>query len=179
VRIDVLESPVGTFKYTYTDKAGVTSAPITYTPPSQTINLPPAPATALLQVAISGSPSGVAPNAPEQFNLTDGYGVGNSVNALAMAKTKDQQLMNNGKESFAESISVTAAKVGSVASSADLTSKTADALYTQAYNRNQSISGVNLDEEAANMLRYQQAYQAASKIISTANTLFNTLFNIR
>jgi flagellar hook-associated protein 1 FlgK len=40
-----------------------------------------------------------------------------------------------------------------------------------------SVSGVNLDEEAANMLRYQQAYQAAAQIISVANDLFNSLIS--
>jgi flagellar hook-associated protein 1 FlgK len=40
-----------------------------------------------------------------------------------------------------------------------------------------AISGVNLDEEAANMLRYQQAYQAAAQIISAANQMFDTLIN--
>ena len=42
----------------------------------------------------------------------------------------------------------------------------------------QSVSGVNLDEEAANLIKYQQMYQANSKVISTANTLFETLLNI-
>ena len=40
-----------------------------------------------------------------------------------------------------------------------------------------AVSGVNLDEEAANMLRYQQAYQAAAQIISAANQMFDTLLN--
>ena len=41
----------------------------------------------------------------------------------------------------------------------------------------ESVSGVNLDEEAANMLRYQQAYAASAQIISVANSLFDTLIN--
>ena len=40
-----------------------------------------------------------------------------------------------------------------------------------------SVSGVNLDEEAANMLRYQQAYAAAAQIIAVANEMFDTLLN--
>ena len=40
-----------------------------------------------------------------------------------------------------------------------------------------AVSGVNLDEEAANMLRYQQAYAAAAQIISVANEMFDTLLN--
>jgi len=39
----------------------------------------------------------------------------------------------------------------------------------------QSVSGVNLDEEAANLVRYQQAYQASAQVISTASTLFQSL----
>ena len=42
-----------------------------------------------------------------------------------------------------------------------------------------AVSGVNLDEEAADILRFQQAYQAAARIVSTARTLFDTLFDIR
>ena len=39
----------------------------------------------------------------------------------------------------------------------------------------ESVSGVNLDEEATNMLRYQQAYQAAAQVIATADTMFQAL----
>ena len=41
----------------------------------------------------------------------------------------------------------------------------------------ESVSGVNLDEEAANLLRFQQAYQASSKCIEIANTLFDSILN--
>jgi flagellar hook-associated protein 1 FlgK len=40
-----------------------------------------------------------------------------------------------------------------------------------------NLSGVNLDEEAANLVRYQQAYQAAAKVISVANSLFQSLLD--
>ncbi len=175
MRIDVLESPVGVFNYTYTDSAGVTSAPIAYTPPSQSINLPPTPATAAFTIEITGSPSGLAPNAPEQFFIGDAFGIGNSANAVAMALTQEQGVTNGGRETFSQSLAKTTSIIGSKASSAELVADTAQALYTQAYNRNQATSGVNLDEEAANLLKYQQAYQAASQIISVANIIFDTL----
>jgi flagellar hook-associated protein 1 FlgK len=41
-----------------------------------------------------------------------------------------------------------------------------------------STSGVNLDEEAANLMRYQQAYQAAGKLMQIANQMFSTLLSI-
>ena len=48
----------------------------------------------------------------------------------------------------------------------------------QADKAAQNVSGVNLDEEAANLLKYQQAYQAAGKIMQVADTIFNALLQI-
>ena len=45
----------------------------------------------------------------------------------------------------------------------------------RAWRRKEAVSGVNLDEEAANLLRYQQAYQAAAQLIRVADTMFQTL----
>ena len=178
MRIDVIEDlATSLFSYTYTS-AGVTSAPIPYTPPSQSIDLPPSPATPAFTITITGSLSGSGPNAPEQFFIGDAFGVGNASNALAMVLTEQQGIVNGNKETFSQSLAKTTAIIGSKASSAELVADTAQSLFAQAYNRNQSISGVNLDEEAANMLKYQQAYQAASQIISVANTLFDTLLSI-
>ncbi|WP_440875617.1 flagellar hook-associated protein FlgK [Thalassotalea sp. PLHSN55] len=175
MRIDVLENPPGTFTYTYTDSSNVTSAPIPYVPTAQTIDLPPSPATALFQIEITGMPSGSATHAPEQFFIDDAYGLGNSTNMTAMALTQEQSVLNGSRETFSESLAISTSDIGSKASTAMLNSDTSQALYTQAYNRNQATSGVNLDEEAANLLKFQQAYQAASQIISTANTIFDTL----
>jgi flagellar hook-associated protein 1 FlgK len=47
----------------------------------------------------------------------------------------------------------------------------------EAITQRQSVSGVNLDEEAANLLRYQQAYQAAAQLVRVANEMFRTLLD--
>jgi flagellar hook-associated protein 1 FlgK len=126
-------------------------------------------------VELKGMPSGLAPNAPEIFSFSDGFGVGNGTNALALAASQEEGILNGNSESFTQSLSKTTSIVGSKASSAELVANTAEALHTQAFNRNQSTSGVNLDEEAANLVKFQQAYQASSQIISIANTIFDTL----
>ncbi len=54
-----------------------------------------------------------------------------------------------------------------------MTSQTA--IYNQAMAAQQSVSGVNLDEEAANLVRFQQAYQASAQVISTASSIFDAL----
>jgi len=45
----------------------------------------------------------------------------------------------------------------------------------QAMERRESISGVNMDEEAANLVKYQQLYKANAQVIATAKELFDTL----
>ena len=50
---------------------------------------------------------------------------------------------------------------------------------TQLSNRQQSVSGVNLDEEYANLSKYQQFYMANAQVLQTANTIFNALIGIR
>ena len=51
-------------------------------------------------------------------------------------------------------------------------------MVNQLIQTQQSVSGVNLDEEAANLIRYQRAYQAAGKAIQIAGTLFDTLLSL-
>ena len=65
--------------------------------------------------------------------------------------------------------------MGNKARELEVTSQAQGALLSQAQASQQSESGVNLDEEAASLLRYQQAYQAASKVIQTANNMFDAL----
>ena len=51
------------------------------------------------------------------------------------------------------------------------------AVLSSAQNAQQSVQGVNLDQEAAKMVQYQQAYQAAAQVISTSSTLFNSIIS--
>jgi len=176
--IDVYDNGVGAFEYRIYNSVTSTNLvpPGTYIPGSQImVDLPPAPATAAFQIEIKGSPTGSTVAAPETFAIADSFGVGNNKNASFIGLTQEKGILNEGKDTFNQSLGITTSVVGSKAKSAELTESTAQALYTQAYNRNQSTSGVNLDEEAANLLKYQQAYQASSQIISVANTIFDTL----
>jgi flagellar hook-associated protein 1 FlgK len=82
-----------------------------------------------------------------------------------------------GNASYHEAYSEIVTVVGNHTHQADINQKAQEALRDQARARYESISGVNLDEEAANMLRFQQAYQAAAQVISTADSLFQTLLS--
>jgi len=68
-------------------------------------------------------------------------------------------------------------RVGSQSAQASAQLDAQTALSTQTQAERDSVSGVNLDEEAADLIRFQQAYQAAAQVVSTANTLFDSLLS--
>jgi flagellar hook-associated protein 1 FlgK len=181
--VDVYKNTSGTFDYRVYDAANpppaLTLASGNFSAgASATIGMPPATTPPAFEIKIDGLPNGQGTLAREKFTISDAFGSGNSSNATLMAATQEQQVIGGGKQTFSQALSTTTAEIGSNASSAELVANSSQALFTQAFNRNQSTSGVNLDEEAANMLKFQQAYQAASQIISVANTIFDTLLSV-
>ena len=104
-------------------------------------------------------------------------GVGDNRNALLMSALASNKLMANGTASVTGSYNSLVADVGTGTKQAELNMLTQNRVLDQAISRRESISGVNLDDEAANLVRFQQAYQAAAQLISVANSLFDTLLN--
>lgn len=104
-------------------------------------------------------------------------GSGDNGNALQLAALQQKTFLQGGTASLGDTYSQLVADVGTKTQAAQTDAKTHQSLLNQATSMQQSISGVNMDEEAANLLKYQQAYQASAKVISTANSLFQTLIN--
>jgi flagellar hook-associated protein 1 FlgK len=95
-------------------------------------------------------------------------------NANALAQLGGQALFAGGETiNAAQSSLTTQAATRSQQASLALDAQTA--VKTQAETARDSVSGVNLDEEAADLLRFQQAYQAAAQVIATANQIFQSL----
>ncbi|OFA07824.1 flagellar hook-associated protein FlgK [Duganella phyllosphaerae] len=105
-------------------------------------------------------------------------GVGDSRNGALLAGLQSKNVMNNGTATFQGAYAQVVNVVGNKAREAQIGMNAADAAVVQATKAHQSVSGVNLDEEAANLLRYQQAYQAAGKVMQIASTLFDTLLSL-
>ena len=95
--------------------------------------------------------------------------------ALLLAGMQTQKLMNGGTASFSDGYGLMVADVGTAARQAQNGSEVQSAVLRQSESEWASLAGVNLDEEAADLLRYQQAYQAAAQIISVADQIFQTL----
>ncbi|CBG87909.1 flagellar hook-associated protein FlgK [Citrobacter rodentium] len=93
-------------------------------------------------------------------------------------------LQNNGttvggSKSFNDAYATLVSTVGSRTAALKTASKTQDNVVTQLTKEQQSISGVNLDEEYGNLQRYQQYYLANAQVLQTANSLFDALLGIR
>ena len=105
-------------------------------------------------------------------------GSGDNRNAVALASVAQLGLFVGGTQSVSDLGADIVATVGGNANRARNEIKVQEVLREQAEIDVENISGVNLDEEAANMLRYQQAYLAASKVIGVADSLFQNLLQI-
>ncbi len=106
---------------------------------------------------------------------TKKFGQGDNNNALAMLDLQNSRILDGGTNSFSESYAEIVTFVGVKTQTAQISASSFSVLLSGAEERNSSISGVNLDEEAANLIRYQQSYAASARIISIASEVFDTL----
>ena len=123
------------------------------------------------QTTLSGVPQGNDVLTVE----SNAGGKGDSRNVLLLANLQTSGTLDNGNSNYQEAYSVLVGRVASQTASADTQREAAQSLLIQAQGRRDAKSAVNLDEEAADLIRYQQAYEAASRVISTTQTLFNSL----
>ncbi|MBW9106365.1 flagellar hook-associated protein FlgK [Paraburkholderia phenoliruptrix] len=127
-----------------------------------------------VSVTISGVPA-----AGDKFTIGPNTGANNDGrNALALSNLSTANSMNGGTVTLTGAYANYVNDVGNQTNQIQTSSKAQASLVTQITTAQQSVSGVNINEEAANLLQYQQLYQANSKVIQTAQTLFQTLLGI-
>lgn len=123
------------------------------------------------RVQISGSPAagdtfGVDPN----FN-----GHGDNGNGLALIGLRAMEILEGGTATFQDAYSQLVGSVGARTEQAQISNDALRVLRENAEASRDALAGVNLDEEAANLLRFQQSYQGATQVIQAANDMFNAL----
>ena len=106
---------------------------------------------------------------------SNGEAAGNNSNMLAMIELRDQSLLKGSTATYGEVYNNLLSDVAVRTQRAQASAETETSLLSSALDRQSSLQGVNLDEEAANLVRYQQAYQAAAQIVAVANEVFDTL----
>lgn len=105
-------------------------------------------------------------------------GVSDSRNMSLIGALQTAKTMDGGAGSYATVYAQMISDIGNKASEIDTVKTAQTTILTQAQDSRDSISGVNLDEEAANLIQYQQAYQAASKVLQIASKLFDSILAI-
>jgi flagellar hook-associated protein 1 FlgK len=119
-----------------------------------------------------------SPVTGDSFSFNDNAnGGGDNGNALLLAGLQTVSTMENGRASYQGAYGQLVGQLGTQTRGAQINAGAQASLLTQAKQSRDAISGVNLDEEAANLLRFQQAYQAIAQVIKAAETTFQTLLN--
>ena len=103
---------------------------------------------------------------------------GDNSNAIAMANLQGALTMNSASTTFDSYYSALASGVGSDVSNASANAEFEDAMVSHLENYRESVSGVSLDEEMVNLVKFQHAYEAAAKLITTVDDMLNTVLNM-
>lgn len=138
-----------------------------------------------MKISISGMSFEMSgtPNSGDKFTLLrNTAGTADSRNALSLGQLQTKNTMAGegaqGKATFQSAYASLVASNGIKTREMKVTGAAQQAVLDQAQANRDSLSGVNLDEEAANMLRFQQAYQASAKLLEVGKTLFDTLLQL-
>jgi flagellar hook-associated protein 1 len=124
-------------------------------------------------ITLDGEPQG-----GDSFDINyNNNGAGNNSNIALMGELQFSSVLDNGNSNYQQAFGRIISSVGVNTQSAQIKRDAAESLLFQANERKQSTSGVNLDEEAANLIKFQQAYEASAQVISVARTLFQTVLD--
>jgi len=147
-----------------------------YYDPEKGINLFPTPAG--MEMGFNVQLSGKA-KAGDTFVIEYNHdAVGNNINALELGALQRKPTLDNGTSNYNEVYSQLVSRVGSKTHELDVNREAQNILYEQAKLQREAVSGVNLDEEAADLVRYQQAYEANAQVIGAASEMFDTLIGV-
>ena len=118
------------------------------------------------------------PQAGDKFTL-DGNedGTGSNTNMLALAQLETKSLVSNKTLSAAYIDHVN--NIGNISRQATIAQSALKVVHDQAVTAKDQIAGVSLDQEAADLIRFQQAYQAAAKVMQVGSQLFDSILQVR
>ncbi len=123
------------------------------------------------RVQINGTPA-----VGDTFAMQDNVGgAGDNRNALKLASILNEPTLNNGTTSLSAAVGEFVGDIGVKTNQAQVSAAAQKVVYDESVDSLQSVAGVNLDEEAANLVRYQQAYMAAAQMIRVADTIFQSV----
>jgi len=119
-----------------------------------------------------------APGNGDTFTIAPSSASGDTRNAGLLGDLQSKNILDGGKATYQSAYANLVSTIGNKTREVQVNGDAAAAQLTQAKGAADNVSGVNLDEEAANLLKYQQAYQASGKVMQIADTIFDTLLSI-
>jgi flagellar hook-associated protein 1 FlgK len=124
-----------------------------------------------IEVSVDGAPAlgdafTVGPNT---------NGVGDNRNALDIADLQLTGFINSGTATYQDAYGELVVHIGGITRESGISRDAQETLLQNAVSARDAVSGVNLDEEAADLMRFQQAYQASAQVITAAQTMFDAL----
>ena len=126
-----------------------------------------------LQVALTGTPK-----SGDVFTIDNNRdGFGSNDNLLRLIEVESAKVLGND-ETLHDAYLGLLNQAGSTARQAQVTQEALQVVYEQANEARDQVAGVNLDEEAANLIRFQQSYQASARLLQTANQLFDAILRL-
>ncbi|CAD6539782.1 flagellar hook-associated protein FlgK [Paraburkholderia metrosideri] len=177
--LDSVVTVAGSPSQSYTITSSTTAVPytagsgatLTITNPSNSTS---AASMNNVTVTISGAPA-----SGDSFTIGPNTGAASDGrNAQLLSNLTSAQALGGGTSTLTQAYANYVNAIGNQTTQIQSSNTAQTALVTQITTAQQSVSGVNINEEAANLLQYQQLYQANSKVIQTASTLFQTLLGI-
>lgn len=118
------------------------------------------------------------PQSGDTFTISNNSSAsGDNRNMQSIVQLQYQPKLNGANDSFQEFYATLVAEVGVVTNQANENLEIENSLMQQTVNYRDSVIGVNLDEEAANLIKFQQAYQASAQLVKVADEMFQVLIN--
>ena len=120
-----------------------------------------------IQEDLNNISTGLAPNSPGDNRI-----------AIAISRLQHEKLLGEGSKTFEESYLQSVGKIGLEVSKSKINGEQSGGILAQAKSIKERISGVSIDEETTNMVRYQQAYDASARMIKTADEMFDSVLGM-
>lgn len=111
--------------------------------------------------------TGLAPNSPGDNRI-----------AIAISKLQHEKVLGGGTTTFEESYQKSVGKIGLATAKSKIDFEQSGGILAQAKSIKERISGVSIDEETANMVKYQHAYDASARMIKTADEMFDSVIGM-
>ncbi len=134
-----------------------------------------------LSAAVAADPQAIAAGTPGTDPITGNpvYALARNDTALSLAALRDAPIAAFGNHSIGEAYSQQVAQLGTAVQDAQDNTEVHASLASRADTQRMSVSGVNIDEEMVNLMRFQNAYAAAARVITTADEMFQSLLDMK